>query len=271
MIYRILKTIVAPRYGKKKHQLFFEMLYRMSLTGMNIGGGANVADSGELNVLYYIKEKLSASGKRDGLVLFDVGANIGDYTLLLNEVFGSNAQIHSFEPSAKTYNKLTQNLEGKTKSLSYNFGLGDKNFRTVLYTDKDESGLASVFKRKLDHYNIDMNQSEDIEIKTLDSFCSEKNIKHINFLKLDVEGNEKKVIEGAKEMINAGKIDFIQFEFGGTSIDARTYFQDYYYLLHQGYQIYRIVKDGVYPIAEYSEVFETFLPTNFLAQRRNFA
>lgn len=271
MIYRILKAVVAPRFGKQKHQQFFEMLYRLSMTGMNIGGGAHVEDSGELNVLHYIKDKLNASRQKSGTpVLFDVGANIGDYTLLLTQVFGPDATIHSFEPSAKTYKTLTQNLAGKTQSSLHNFGLGDSNSRVVLYTDKEGSGLASVYKRKLDHYNIDMNMTEEIEIKTLDSFCAEKGIGHVNFLKIDVEGNEKRVLEGAKKMIDAGKIDFIQFEFGGTSIDARTYFQDYYYLLNPSYQINRIVKDGVYPVGEYSEFYETFLPTNFLAQRRNF-
>lgn len=271
MIYRILAKFLAPRYGKKRYQPFFEALYKLSLSGMNIGGGAHVEDSGELNALLYIKEKLASSGAAGtDYVLFDVGANIGNYSLLLREVFGPAAELHSFEPSGKTYKKLTANLAGKARSSQHNFGLGDKEDRTTLYTDHDESGLASVYKRKLDHYQIDMNQSEDIVLQTLDSFCREKKIEHIHFLKIDVEGHEKKVLEGSKEMMQSGNIDFIQFEFGGTSIDARSYFQDYFYLLNDKYQIFRIVKDGVYPISNYAEIYELFLPTNFLAQRRSF-
>jgi hypothetical protein len=71
-------------------------------------------------------------------------------------------------------------------------------------------------------------------------------------------------------MIDGGKIDFIQFEFGGTDIDSRTFFRDFYFLLNDKYRIYRIVKDGVYPIRDYGESYESFLPTNFLAERRQF-
>jgi FkbM family methyltransferase len=269
MIYRILSKILTPRLGKQKHQIFFEGLYKMSLAGMNIGGGAHVADSGELNALHYIRRRLEDQKKHTDVVLFDVGANIGDYSLLLKEVFGAQAIVHSFEPSKKTYSKLVTNLAGKPNCHQHNFGLGDKDDRTVLYTDHDESGLASVYKRKLDHYNIDMNQSEEIVLKPLDTFCRDAGISHVNFLKIDVEGHEKNVLQGAKQMMHAGKVDFIQFEFGGTSIDAKTYFQDYYYLLNDKYQIYRIVKDGVHPINTYREHYELFLPTNFLAARRD--
>jgi hypothetical protein len=226
MIYRILKKILTPRYGKKKFQPLFEILYDMSLTGMNIGGGTDPGDSGELNALHYIKGKLDSLKDSGDYTIFDVGANIGKYALLLNDVFGT------------------------------------------LYSNTDESGLASVYKRNLEHFNIDMNQSEEIEIKNLDSFCKEKNINHIHFLKLDVEGHEKKVIEGAKRMIDAGEVDFIQFEFGGCNIDSRTYFQDFYYLLNERYQIYRIVRDGIFPVGKYGERYESFLTTNYLAEKR---
>jgi FkbM family methyltransferase len=277
MITRVLRKFLTPLYGKKKYQPLFESLYRMSLTGMNIGGGTNVADSGELNVLHYIRSKSDthpgqrgATGPTDGprTVIFDVGANIGDYSLLLHEVFGDAAEIHSFEPSEKTYAELVRNLDGKVKGTRHHFGLGDRENRTSLYSNADGSGLASVYKRKLDHFNIDMNQVEEIEIRTLDGFCKDRGIDHILFLKLDVEGHEKKVLEGAGQMLAAGKIDFIQFEFGGTNIDSRTFFQDFYYILHDHYNIYRIVKDGIYPVQGYGEVYESFLPTNYLAERK---
>jgi FkbM family methyltransferase len=270
MIYQIISKFLTPRLGKQKYQFFFEALYKMSLAGMNIGGGAHVADSGELNALHYIRRRLEATSGPTDLVLFDVGANIGDYTLLLKEVFGAKASVHSFEPSKKTYSTLVANLANQPNCHQHNFGLGDKDDRTILYTDHDESGLASVYKRKLDHYNIDMNKSEEVVLKPLDSFCAAHGISHINFLKIDVEGHEKNVLQGAKQMMHAGKIDFIQFEFGGTSIDARTYFQDYYYLLNDRYEIHRIVKDGVFRITGYSESYELFQPTNFLAIRKDF-
>jgi len=138
----------------------------------------------------------------------------------------------------------------------------------TLYSNETGSGLASIYKRNLDHFDIAMNIEEKVTMRTLDSFCEENNIQKIHFLKLDVEGNELKVLDGAKNMVQAGAIDHIQFEFGGCNIDSRTYFQDFYYLLSGRYEIYRILKNGLFLIERYKETYECFITTNFLAIRK---
>ncbi len=265
MLKRIIAKILSPFIGKKAFQAFFESLNQLSLYGMNIGGGSNTENSGEKNALRYINKRFKTL---NDLIIFDVGANVGHYSILLKNVFGEKATIHAFEPSNKTFDKLKSNLNNQTKLELHNFGLGNENTKMILYTNSDESGLASVYKRRLDHFNIDMNKSEDVVIKTLDAFCDENRIEHVHFLKLDVEGHELKVLEGAKKMLHLDSIDFIQFEFGGCNIDSRTYFQDFYYLLKENYKIYRIVKDGLYPINQYREMYEAFITTNYLAERK---
>jgi FkbM family methyltransferase len=258
-------TILKNKIGQKQYQNLFENFYTISMLGMNIGGGAETGSSGEKNVLLYIKEKLK---KTNQLVIFDVGANIGLYTILLNEVFSEHSNILSFEPSKKTYNKLRINTSHIINTNLYNFGFGNSNTFLTLYYNQEESGLASVYERRLDHFNIKMDLKEEIEIKAIDSFCEENNIVHINFLKLDVEGHELSVLNGATKMLNSHKIDFIQFEFGGCNIDSRTYFQDFYYLLSKDFYIYRIVKDGLHKIDNYKEMYEAFSTTNYLAERK---
>ena len=113
-----------------------------------------------------------------------------------------------------------------------------------------------------------MDQTDTITLTTIDTFCQENNIEHIDFLKIDVEGNELKVLQGAKTMINNGNIDYIQFEFGGTAIDAHIYFQDFYYLLKDKYRIYRILNNGLRHIDKYSELNEIFVTTNFFAEKK---
>ena len=265
MLIRIIAKLLSPMSGKKVFQEFFESLNKLSLYGMNIGGGGSTENSGEKNALSYINKRF---GALNDLIIFDVGANVGNYSILLNKVFSEKATIYAFEPSKKTFNKLRSNLADLKKLELHNFGLGSEDTKTTLYTNSDESGLASVYRRRLDHFNIDMNKSEDVVVKTLDTFCDENRIKRVHFLKLDVEGHELKALEGAEKMLNSGSIDFIQFEFGGCNIDSRTYFQDFYYLLKDNYKIYRIVKDGLYPINQYREMYEAFITTNFLAERR---
>lgn len=266
----MIKKIVHSLHilGYRRWQKFFERLYSFSLVGMNIGRAAKVEDDGELRVIQYICN----TEHTDNLVVFDVGANIGSYTKALEGQFKERATIYSFEPSQKTFQTLSKNINSDSKYADniklYNLGLGNAEGKITLFSDADNSGLASVYKRRLDHSGISMNQSESVMITTLDNFCAKNNIKTIDFLKMDVEGHELSVLDGAKKLLDADAIKYIQFEFGGNNIDSRTFFQDFYYLLSPKFNLFRIVKDGLYPITEYKETYECFMCSNFFAERK---
>jgi len=163
---------------------------------------------------------------------------------------------------------MKNNINEMENVKTHNFGFSDKNGVLTLYSNKKGSGLASVYKRNLEHYNTSMDIEEKVEMRTIDSFCEENKIERIEFLKLDVEGNELKVLEGAREKLKSGNIDHIQFEFGGCNIDSRAYFQDFYYLLSGQYKIYRILQNGLFHIENYKAIYECFIMTNFLAIKR---
>ena len=102
----------------------------------------------------------------------------------------------------------------------------------------------------------------------MDDFCEEESIDNIRFLKLDVEGHELDVLKGAERMRGEGRISSIQWEFGGCNIDSRTYFRDFFYLLNDQYRIFRVVKDGIYPVTGYWESLEIFETVNYFAELR---
>lgn len=233
---------------------------------MNIGTAGFIDQSGEKAAVNFVLQKLQ--NKKD-LVIFDVGANIGKYSLLLHETFGARAKIYSFEPSEQTYSEMMLNVSGVPTIQPFNLGLGNQRETVTLYKDSPHSPIASVYKRDLEHAGIDLNIAEQIQLTTLDEFCQDQSIRYIDYLKLDVEGHELKVLQGAESMLAKGSIDFIQFEFGGCNISSRTFFIDFYQLLHKDYHIYRIVKDGLFEITRYLETYEVFDTTNFLAKRRN--
>jgi FkbM family methyltransferase len=261
-IKKIVKKILNVFLGKKMLQGLYETLFNISLRGMNYGTGANFKESGELSVMNYINKRFNSE---KSLIIFDVGGNYGNYAKVLANFFKTKVIIHSFEPSKKTYDIFLKTTKDIKNLVSNNFGLSDTENYQILYTNEEGSGLASIYQRKLDHFGISMDKTEEIKLTTLDGYCKENGIDHINFLKLDIEGNELKALLGAKQMITNKKIDIIQFEFGGCNIDSRTYFQDFYYLLKDNYQLYRILKNGLYEILTYKESYEIFITTNYLA------
>lgn len=261
ILIEILHRLLLNDMGKKHAQFLFERLYELSISGMNYGSGDKIENSGELAVLSYIKSQLN---KNALVTLIDVGANEGQYATVLREVFPMSI-IHSFEPSPAIFQILERNMKGKNISL-HKVGLSDLARYTTLYASPLTSELSSLYKRRLDHFNLSMNKEERIELTTLDNFCTVRNIAFLDFLKLDIEGHELSALKGAKQMIQAKKIRFIQFEFGGTDIDSRTYFQDFWYLLNNDYKIYRVVKDGLHPILNYKETLEIFTAINYFAE-----
>jgi FkbM family methyltransferase len=188
--------------------------------------------------------------------------------MALANFFTSSATIHSFEPSHKTFEFFMQSVRGMQNIIPNNFGLSIIENKEVLYTNSDGSGLASVYHRNLDHFGISMDIVETVNMSTIDKYCRDKQIDRIHFLKLDIEGHEFKALQGAKEMIAAKKIDFIQFEFGGCNIDSRTFYQDFYYMLKDNYRFYRILKDDIVHLPVYHETYEIFITHNFLAIRQ---
>lgn len=226
----------------------------ISSMGMNIGTGGDYSKSGELESL------VSAIGDIEEPVIFDVGSHEGEWFKLVRSI-SKDAYVYSFEPSLASFKKLV-----KENINSFNIALSDVHGKSELHSDKQGSGLSSVYKRKLDHFNINFNEKHTIDTDTLDRFCERNGIEHIDLLKMDIEGHELKVLHGSKEMLK--NIDRIQFEFGGCDIDSRTFFQDFWYLLYKDFRIYRILSHGIFEIKEYSEDLEVFRNTNYIAIRK---
>lgn len=231
--------------------------YKQILAGMNIGGDSDVKYSGEEFLVSKIADIFENAD-----TVFDVGANVGDYSLLLRKYF-KDAQIHCFEPGHKTYQELLSNLNGVEGMITNNAGLGECEETKDLYYNSEGSTLASLFKRDLDYRGIPFEQHEKVDIITLDGYCEKNGINKIDYLKLDVEGNEISVLKGAQRMLGEKRIFNIQFEFGGANIDSRTYFRDFWNILHDNYDIYRVLTNGLYEIENYSETLEVFVYTNY--------
>jgi FkbM family methyltransferase len=251
--------------GKKSFQALFERLHRLALKGMNYGRASDYIHNGEVVVLRSVREIV----RSEAPVLFDVGANKGQFTKRVIETWGTRSyQLYAFEPSAKTFEILKAEIPASSSVHLINLGLGEKKEHVDLFYDKVGSGLASVYPRDLAFKNIVFSSHETISVTTLDVFCGENNISFIDFLKLDVEGHELAVLNGGKGMFEKGGVHIVQFEFGGCSIDSRTFFKDYFNFFAKDFILYRIVSDGLNEIKEYSVNLEVFQSANYLAIKK---
>ncbi len=261
----LIMSLLDPILGKHSLQRFYERLYNLALKGLNYGRASDYAHNGEARLVSDIRQMITSPTA----VLFDVGANQGVFAKHLIEAWqGLSYQLYAFEPSPSTFAILRNQVTDLPFVHLVNLGLGEKPGLVELYSDKEGSGLASVYPRDLSYHKIDFSAHETIELTTLDLFCEQHSIERIDFLKLDVEGHELAVLKGGKRMIDEGRVSIIQFEFGGCNIDSRTFFRDYYNFFKDHYTLFRVVSDGLQPIATYSEKLEVFLSANYLAVRR---
>jgi len=160
---------------------------------------------------------------RPGMIAFDVGANLGEFTLPFARLVGERGFVHAFEPTGVVVERLTtilrlSNLTNvelnhcaaaeKTGMVSFNQFPESHwtwNSRAVRVID---SGIVSPSVRK-----------EDVPAIPLDQYAAERQIEKIDLLKVDVEGSELQVLQGADRLLREHKIDVCVFEVGQAIFD----------------------------------------------------
>lgn len=245
-----------PVFQTVLESIVFEVEYLMG-----IGSGAGT-DSGEM-VLGDLVDN------RDGdAVIFDVGAHKGELTDIILSKVSRSSTFYLFEPQSALFDSLSEKYAGWDDIYVTNAAISDEVSERRLHYDSEGSSLASLTNRDLSHFDIDFDKSDIVRTTTIDRFCRENDIEHIDLLKLDIEGHELEALHGTEEMLKSGSIRFISFEFGGANIDTQTYFRDFYRFFDEcGYRLYRILPGGyLYDIGSYDEAaYEKFRTANYVA------
>tara|TARA_B110000503_G_C7067915_1_gene379610 strand:- start:173 stop:934 length:762 start_codon:yes stop_codon:yes gene_type:complete len=226
--------------------------YFFNLFALSLGKGF---DMGSLDKEFkYVKQFLG----KDVSLLIDVGANYGAYTEELIENY-PESKVYLFEPQKYLYNFLINKYEGQDKIKIFNIALDELSKETLLNKSFDGDGNASIYKRA--QFNNNTSLQEKISCKRFDEIITDK---RIDFVKIDVEGNEMKVLKGMGKVIT--KIRVIQIEFGGTWIDSRFFYKDlFYFLKSKNFSLYRMAPGNLIKIDTYDETDEYFTYTNFVA------
>jgi len=200
-------------------------------------------------------------------IFFDVGANTGDYSKLLASIF-PKATIYAFEPNPHTY-KILQSESKNQNIITSMIGISSSTGEATISLDPKflTSGSTSLYGEKIESlgmYDHDLSVKEKIRLSTLDLLTSKANVGIIDFLKIDIEGNELEALRGGVNLIKKDRIGIIQFEFNVTNIASRVFLKDFYDLL-EGYRFYRIKQRGLVALNAYSPLNEVYRIQNILA------
>jgi len=229
-------------------------------------GNARFEENGEKVFIDNLLKTFKNSG--GGKIVFDIGANIGEYSSMLidnSKKHGVELELHLFEPTKSCFETISKKFESKKNVTLNNFGVSDSNATVKIFYDREQSGLASLYQRNLDSYNIKLNQSEEIVLKRMDEYIEDKNIKHINFIKIDIEGHELKAFIGFGSYLNSEFIDYIQFEYGGANLDSHSSLMEIYkFFEERDFSIAKMMPSGL-EIRKYSPFMDNFMYSNYVA------
>lgn len=133
-------------------------------------------------------------------VLIDVGANIGAWSLVMGKL-APGSTVHAFEPNPPALEYLRRNINlNKLDNIQVHpIGLSDKPNRLVLYNAS--MGQASI------HKAAGGDQYTEIDVRSLDAVLGDAGVDKIDMIKIDVEGHEPAVLDGAQETLaRSGKL-----------------------------------------------------------------
>ena len=145
-------------------------------------------------------------GRQPGVIV-DAGANVGQ-TALAFARFWPHTSIHSFEPVAATFEKLRRNCAARPSIHCHCYALGgeERELTMVLQENSELNSLAPLAAASA------AGASALVRMRRLDHWAQEHGVDRIDLLKMDVEGFELQVLEGAKGLLRAGKVNAVYAE-----------------------------------------------------------
>jgi FkbM family methyltransferase len=196
------------------------------------------------------------------LTVFDVGGHEGWFSKIA--AAHPNRDLHVFEPQPASRAKI-EHL-GLSDVRIWPFALGSMPDAKATLWDHDPSGSceASLFREAVTHVGI-VPVPFDVEITTLDDFCSTHAIKKIDYLKVDVEGSERAVFEGGQRMIGNG-VEIIHFEINEKALLGNFSVSKAMDLL-SGYKLFRIMPNRLMQLSRWAPSTEVYRYQNIVAMR----
>ena len=210
---------------------------------------------------------LATSGER--IVVFDVGANVGDWSWsLLEEAsrlgLGDRLEVHAFEPSPPTFSLLEERIRGHPLGRTVhlvNQALSCRIGQTDLFVGEPAAGTHSLHPDAMDPAQRRIRIGET----TADAYCSSNGVQRLHYLKCDTEGADADVLRGAGRLFEERRILACQFEYNHRWVYSRHYLKDIFEMFEgTPYQVGKIVPRGIELYERWHFELERFIEGNYV-------
>ena len=186
-----------------------DFIFQLTLRARGFNNCCDMGLTGEAKFLEFL-------AKTQPRLCVDIGANVGNYSNALIE--STNATIFAFEPLPDAFfelEKIKQKFPERIRT--YQLALGNSQGISTLYFGDSKSELASLSKEvnQIDFVGYSNTSQMDVRVEKLDFYLEilRSVAEEIDFLKIDVEGFEWEVLQGAKHVLLEMRPKFVQLEF----------------------------------------------------------
>ena len=224
-----IHSSVKRRRSRKKMDKFVEK---------NWPGGYIILDTGDF---LYVPKTIDYTGHqrliepfreepiiskfcKPGMIVFDVGANIGEWTLTMANGVGAQGRVYSFEPTPFLFDALNKTVVANqfNQVIVSPYALSDKSKTMDFYIQYDENELLDARLSRLGspadfkEWITDGKKAKKIQVETitLDEFAVKEKLERLDFIKIDAEGFESAIVEGGLTVLKKFRPNLI-LECGG--------------------------------------------------------
>lgn len=163
---------------------------KLLVSNKDCGVGMYLRTKGEFES---VQTKLFLDALKPGMIVFDIGANVGYYSVLASKMVGVKGKVYAFEPDPNSVKLLKKNIAlNKCRNVVVvPYAVGGKDGAAILSIDEANPGESYLggngTKKQIMVWAI-----------ALDSFVQKRKIAKVNVVKMDIEGAEVDVLNGGK-------------------------------------------------------------------------
>ena len=197
---------------------------------------------------YYGPEDVAAFRKfiKPGCVVFDIGANVGQYALLASRLVADTGRVYAFEPNQAIFLRLKENVElnaaGNVFLVPKAVAAESKTMRFYPPSEETCQDIGSLLPAQ----GTSSNTEVEVEAVSLDDFCDMNGIERVDFLKVDAEGYDLEVLKGAVRMMARNPNLVVMAEIVESLLkQVQTTPADFYdFMEKRGFKPYVVTKTG---------------------------